>query len=83
MEDGRCKTKVIRDGIVELIELQNIKHGDRLFSEDTTILVEYILKTRYIGQSLYKLNNLVGTGNHQINTDNWIYLKDSIYAILI
>ncbi len=82
--DGRCKTKIIRNNTVELIELQYMKHGDRLFSEDSTILVEYILKTRYMGQQLYKLDNLIGTGHHPIYDNNsWIFLKDSNYVDLL
>lgn len=70
------------------IYLENIKSGDILFySSDYTIFVEYILKTKYIDQELYKYvnndtkNYTVGTSTHPVfENNNWIYFKDSMYS---
>jgi uncharacterized protein YegL len=70
------------------IYLENIKSGDILFyCNDYTIFVEYILKTKYIDQVLYKYvnndskNYTIGTSTHPVlENDKWIYLKDSMYS---
>jgi uncharacterized protein YegL len=78
--DGRCKVKTMRNNIIDYIQLKDLKHGDRLYSENSIIIVEFILKTKYINQELYKINNLVGTKQHPIYDNNWIYLSELNYS---
>jgi uncharacterized protein YegL len=78
--DEKCRVKIIVNNVIQLIQLKDLKQGDILYNEYSTIIVEYIIKTKYSGQQLYKQGELIGTGNHPIYDNEWILFKDSLHA---
>lgn len=75
---GSCKIGVSRNGIEELIRLDELISGDILYHFDSKLVVKHILKSEISNQeTLFKYNNLIGTRNHpiQIDEDKWIPME--------
>lgn len=84
--DGNCLINIYND-VPEQIPLKYLKSGDVIQKNGRSIVsVQFILKTKYVNQIMYKLGNIIGTSTHPIYDDEnnkWIYLKDSPKASIL
>jgi hypothetical protein len=86
--DGNSLVSIIDDyGDLKTIKLKNLRSGHLIYSEnnDLTIIVEYIMKTKYKGQTMFRKGELIGTSTHPIVDTNgkWIHMGESDRATIV
>lgn len=85
--DGNLQILINIDGIKSFIKLKDIKSNDIIFKDNySEIKIQYIMKTKYEKQVLYKINDLIGTSTHPIydkNKKSWIKMSDHNQALLL
>jgi uncharacterized protein YegL len=72
---------------LKTISLKELKSGDRIQCEknDSTIIVQYIMKTAYKRQTMFRKGELIGTSKHPIidTHGKWIHMEESYGATVV
>lgn len=81
--DENSFVKTYNNSELKYVKLKDLKHGDIIYNETSIIIVQYILKTKYINQIMYKFNDLIGTSTHPIYDNDWIHLMNLSKSYII